>query len=134
MSDDYVMRLQHWADVETRLIAPSKASGQAAVEDESKRLLGLLKQKDYLILLDERGVQYTNEQFANHVARLQEYLKRAVIIIGGSHGVSKELHERAQMVWSLSPLVFPHELARIILTEQLYRTFSLLNNHPYHHN
>ena len=133
LSDEYAKRLRHWADVDIRLVSPSKMNGEAAKEDESKRILALLKAEDYVIVLDERGVQYANVQFANHLAKIQEYLKRTVIVIGGAHGVSDELRDRAQMVWSLSSLVFPHELVRIILMEQLYRSFAILNNHPYHH-
>ena len=133
LADQYVKRLQPWASLEVRLLAPSKSTGLSAIEDESKRLMASVKRKDYVIVLDERGVQYANIQLANHLAKVQEYMKRIVIIVGGAHGVSQELRERAQMVWSLSFLVFPHELVRIILTEQLYRTFAILNNHPYHH-
>ncbi len=133
MSDEYTKRLGRWADVQLRLISPSKADAKVVVEDESKRMLAAIKPDDYIIVLDERGVQYQNVQFANHLAKVQEYLKRTVIVIGGAYGVSEELRERAQMVWSLSALVFPHELVRIIVVEQLYRSFAILNNHPYHH-
>ena len=133
MSDEYDKRLQHWADLQLRLIAPSKSNAAGVVEDESKRIMAAIKPDDYVIVLDERGVQYQNVQFANHLAKIQEYLKRTVIVIGGAYGVSDELRDRAQMVWSLSALVFPHELVRIIVIEQLYRSFAILRNHPYHH-
>jgi 23S rRNA (pseudouridine1915-N3)-methyltransferase len=133
MSEEYIKRLGRWADIQLRLVAPSKSSASVVVEDESKRILAAIKSDDYVIVLDERGVQYQNIQFANHLAKIQEYLKRTVIVIGGAYGVSDELRQRAQMVWSLSALVFPHELVRIIVVEQLYRSFAILNNHPYHH-
>jgi len=134
LADDYLKRLRPWAAVEVRLVASSQiTSATAAVEDEGKRLLLAAPEDSYLIVLDEHGIQLTNEQLANRLAKVQEYIKHVVIVIGGAHGVSKEVQERAQFVWSLSPLVFPHELVRIILLEQLYRTYAILNRHPYHH-
>lgn len=133
ISDDYSKRLKYWADVQVCLLAPSKASKKAAVQDESQRIMEVLKTEDYVVLLDERGVQYANLQFSNHLAKVQQYMKRMVIVIGGAYGVSDDLRQRAQMVWSLSSLVFPHELVRIITIEQLYRSFAILHNHPYHH-
>ncbi|GAC1387015.1 MAG: 23S rRNA (pseudouridine(1915)-N(3))-methyltransferase RlmH [Candidatus Saccharimonadales bacterium] len=132
LHDEYTKRLSSWAEVEHRLVAPSKLAGKAAVADESKRILLALKPDDYVIVLDERGVQYANVQFANHLAKIQEYMKRTVLIIGGAAGVSQEVRDRGQMVWSLSSLVFPHELVRILVAEQLYRTFALMHDHPYH--
>lgn len=133
MYDEYSKRLHHWADVDVRLLAPSKTTKNAAVDDESKRILASLKTEDYLVLLDERGIQYANLQFSNHIAKVEQYMKRMVIVIGGAHGVSEDIRLRAQMIWSLSALVFPHELVRIIIIEQLYRSFAILHNHPYHH-
>lgn len=133
LHDDYQKRLGRWVTLETRLLAPGKGRGQAAINDESQRLMGALKAEDYLILLDEHGVPYTNQQLANHLAKAQQYLQRVVVVIGGAYGVSDDVRARAQMEWSLSALVFPHKLVRIIVMEQLYRTFAIINNHPYHH-
>jgi len=59
--------------------------------------------------------------------------KSLVLLIGGAYGVSPAVRERAQQTWSLSKLVFPHQLVRLIVAEQVYRAFSILNNSPYHH-
>ncbi|MCX6293908.1 MAG: 23S rRNA (pseudouridine(1915)-N(3))-methyltransferase RlmH, partial [Sphingobacteriales bacterium] len=96
--------------------------------------LNLLKKEDYLILLDERGKTLTSEGVASFIQqRANESEKQLVFLIGGAFGVSKAVFERADYVWSLSPLVFPHQLVRLILSEQIYRACSINRNEKYHH-
>lgn len=100
---------------------------------ESVAILHLLKPQDSLLLLDEHGSQQTNEVFANTFQSLSSTQGRLVIVIGGAYGVTKEIERRANFVWSLSRLVFPHQIVRLLLVEQLYRTTMILKGHPYHH-
>jgi 23S rRNA (pseudouridine1915-N3)-methyltransferase len=101
---------------------------------EGEIILGLLKNDDYLVLLDERGKHFTSEGFAAFIQqRANESKKNIIFLIGGAFGVSEEVSKRADYTWSLSPLVFPHQLVRLILAEQIYRACSINRNEKYHH-
>ncbi len=117
-------------------IIPSGFGEQATVRsEESGRLLQYLKKDDFVILLDNTGQLSDNSQFSvvwRQIMSNSQY-KQVVFIIGGAYGVSDDLKDRANYVWSLSKLVFPHQLVRLILLEQLYRTHCILHQHPYHH-
>ncbi len=134
LQKDYENRLQSQVSITWKLLPSSRALDPEQVRvQESKLLIAELKANDTVILLDERGTQQTNETFAETFERLAGRHGRMVIIIGGAFGVNDELRNRADFVWSLSDLVFPHQLVRVMLLEQLYRTYAVLNNHPYHH-
>lgn len=115
------------------VLSPSLGSGQQARNEESATIMSRIKENDSVILLDERGVEYTNQVFARHFVNLASSQGRCVFIIGGAFGVNDILRQRAQLVWSLSTLVFPHQLVRVMLAEQIYRTYAITQGHPYHH-
>ncbi len=101
---------------------------------EGEAILAALNKDDYLILLDERGKTFTSEAFATFIEkRAGESLKNIVFLIGGAYGVSDDVMKRANFKWSLSNLVFPHQLVRLILSEQIYRACSIMRNEKYHH-
>ena len=101
---------------------------------EGETILGFLQKEDYLVLLDERGKQMKSEELANFVQqRANDSTKKMVFLIGGAFGVSDEVAKRANYKWSLSPLVFPHQLVRLILAEQVYRACTINKNEKYHH-
>lgn len=100
---------------------------------ESDKIIEQIKSTDYIVLLDEKGAQINNSETAELFQKSQLLNKKIVLVIGGAFGVSQELYDRADYVWSLSKLVFPHEIIRLILVEQLYRTFSIMSGLPYHH-
>jgi 23S rRNA (pseudouridine1915-N3)-methyltransferase len=101
---------------------------------EGEAILAALNKEDYLILLDERGKTFTSEAFASFIEkRAGESLKNIVFLIGGAYGVSDAIIQRANFKWSLSSLVFPHQLVRLILAEQIYRACSISRNEKYHH-
>ena len=94
----------------------------------------MLQKDDWLILLDERGKQFSSEVLANILQqRANESVKNLIFLIGGAYGVSDDVMKRANLKWSLSQLVFPHQLVRLILAEQIYRACSILRNEKYHH-
>ena len=99
--------------------------------NESQLLLARLTECDFVILLDERGQMLDSPSFCQLL--LAQSQRPIVLIIGGAYGVTEELRQRADVVWSLSKLVFPHQLVRLILTEQLYRAQEIYHNSPYHH-
>ncbi len=103
-------------------------------EKESEQILSHIKKEDYVVLLDEKGVLLNNVALAELVEnRMVDSTRRMVFVIGGAYGVNGEVFARAQYVWKLSSLVFPHRIVRVILLEQLYRTMSILRGEKYHH-
>ena len=97
-------------------------------------ILKKLKPQHYLVLLDEKGKMLSSPQWAKQFQQLMnDSVKTLVLLIGGAYGVSDTIKQQAKQTWSLSPLVFPHQLVRLILAEQVYRAFSILHNSPYHH-
>jgi 23S rRNA (pseudouridine1915-N3)-methyltransferase len=101
---------------------------------EGETILEWLKKDDYLIVLDERGRSLTSPQLAEFIqTRANESVKTLVFLIGGIYGIDEAVLKRANMQWSLSKLVFPHQLVRLILAEQLSRACTILRNEKYHH-
>ena len=101
---------------------------------EGEAILNNIQKDDYLVLLDETGKMNTSEQLASFIEqRTVESTKSLVFLIGGAYGVSEDVKKRANYSWSLSKLVFPHQLVRLILAEQIYRACSIIRNEKYHH-
>ena len=101
---------------------------------EEELVLKKLQPQHYLVLLDERGKQLSSPQWAKQFQQcMNNGVKTLVIFIGGAYGVSANVQKEARQVWSLSSLVFPHQLVRLIVAEQVYRAFSILHNSQYHH-
>lgn len=122
-----------WQIIPTPKIAAS-LSESGLKKAEGLILLQQLQQDDYIILLDERGQIFDSPGIAQMIQqRANESVKRIVFIIGGAFGVDDPIFKRADTVWSLSKLVFPHMLVRLILVEQVYRACSILRNEKYHH-
>lgn len=129
----YETRLKRPFNAEWVLLPHSSREGLAARQEESERLISRLKADDFVILLDERGKLYDSPAFSRLVLQPLESSRQVVLIIGGAYGVDDSVHARADAVWSLSPLVFPHQLVRLLLAEQLYRAQEIAAGHPYHH-
>jgi len=101
---------------------------------EEELILKKLLPSHYLILLDERGKQLNSIQWSQQFQQcMNQGVKTMVILIGGAFGVTDAVKKAAKQTWSLSSLVFPHQMVRLIVAEQVYRAFSILNNSPYHH-
>lgn len=129
----YETRLKRPFTLEWALLPHSAREGVSARQDESERLLSRLRDDDFVILLDERGREVDSPGLAKLLLGPIEASKTVVIIIGGAYGVDETIHARADFTWSLSPLVFPHQLVRLILAEQLYRAQEIAAGRPYHH-
>lgn len=127
--EGYQKRLRAPFNIKWLSIPYSAKDGAMARQDESERLLAHIKPSDYVMLLDERGQQMTSPEFSKVLACRAE----TTIVIGGAYGVNDELRERANQVMSLSKMVFPHQLVRLILIEQIYRAQAIYHHHPYHH-
>ena len=101
---------------------------------EGKKFLEEIIPGDFVMLLDERGKEYTSRQFSDFIVKKSvELPKSLVFVIGGPYGFSKEMYDRADAMISLSKMTFPHELVRLFFVEQLYRAGSIMKGEPYHH-
>ena len=129
----YQKRLKRPFNVEWVLLPHSAREGDQARQEESDRLLDKLSDQDFVILLDERGENISSPQLSSLLETAFMASRPVTIIIGGAYGVDERIHGRAGFVWSLSALVFPHQLVRLILTEQLYRAQEIAGGNPYHH-
>lgn len=130
---EYQKRLDKRFGLEWVLIPNSAKSGLEGPKDEAQRILKSVDEHDFVILLDERGKCIDSPALSKLLAAQTETGRRVVIVIGGAYGVSDEVRSRADFVWSLSDLVFPHQLVRLILTEQIYRAQEIYMGRPYHH-
>ena len=88
---------------------------------------------DYVVLTDERGKNISSPDFAHLLENATNNSKNIYIIIGGAYGFDELIRAKADFIWSFSKLVFPHQIARLIVTEQIYRATEILKNSPYHH-
>jgi 23S rRNA (pseudouridine1915-N3)-methyltransferase len=106
----------------------------ATPEKEGNKILDLIKKEDYVVLLDEKGRDIKSEALAELIEnRMVDSVRRMVFIIGGAYGVSESIVTRANYIWKLSSLVFPHMLVRVIILEQLYRALTIIKGEKYHH-
>lgn len=108
------------------------ASIAKAIEKEGEQMLAAIPKGDRVIALDVLGKPWSTEQLADNIANWSMQGGNFSLLIGGPDGLSAECLQRADARWSLSALTLPHPTVRIILIEQLYRAWSILNNHPYH--
>jgi len=119
MADEYIKRSTRYARVEMREIQPTRFDPWTKHPSATK------------ILLDPAGKTQDSAQFSKLVAKAEQESRDLVFVIGGAEGLPANWRARGDLLLSLSPLTFPHELARVILAEQLYRAFTTLRGHPY---
>lgn len=129
----YQKRLKAPFLVEWVFMAHSPFEGDRARLEESERILSRLSAHAFVVLLDERGKEVDSVALARILEHQLDQSKEVIMVIGGAYGVDERVRERADLVWALSPLVFPHQLVRLILTEQLYRAQQIATGGPYHH-
>jgi 23S rRNA (pseudouridine1915-N3)-methyltransferase len=111
----------------------SSLNANEVKEREGQMIIAKLKPDDYLILLDERGKEMNSREFAGFMQKnMNAGMKQVVFLVGGAFGFSDEVYLRANQKLSLSKMTYSHQLIRLIFTEQLYRSFTIINNHPYH--
>ncbi len=134
--NDYESRLNRTLQIVWHIMPPKTDSNQkrgVIIAAETNSITTNLKQTEYVILLDERGDQMTSENFSEKLELLYTSEKNICFVIGGAFGVSESLRQRADMVLSLSQMVLPHQLVRLFLIEQLYRSHSIASGGKYHH-
>ena len=134
----YLLKLNHYTNLESIEIDNVKFSKNISeselINKEAELLISKLTPSDYVILLDEKGRQYSSLEFSK---KLNNWMigskKRLVFIIGGAYGVSKTVSARVDEILSFSSMTFSHQMIRLFFLEQLYRAYTILNNNPYHH-
>lgn len=136
--EDFTKRISNYYPVQWNIIPTPKNAGMLSEMDlkkkEGETLLHWLGKDDYLVALEERGKQLRSEGLAEFLQkRSNESIKNLVFLIGGAYGLDEAVLKRANYKWSLSELVFPHQLVRLILAEQVYRACTILRNEKYHH-
>ena len=129
----YERRLKKPFDVTWQLLPHSAREGESARAEESERMLAKLSREEFVVLLDERGTIHDSPGVAKLFEAPFAHARQVTCIIGGAYGVNDALRHRANAVWSLSKLVFPHQLVRLILIEQIYRAQEIAAGRPYHH-
>ncbi|QIK53739.1 23S rRNA (pseudouridine(1915)-N(3))-methyltransferase RlmH [Dysgonomonas sp. HDW5B] len=135
---EYENRLSHYIPFEM-LVIPDIKNTKSLTESQQKEkegelILKHLQAGDYLVLLDERGKEFSSLQFATYIEKKTHTVaKRLVFIIGGPYGFAETIYDKASEKISLSKMTFSHQMIRLIFIEQLYRAMTILNNEPYHH-
>jgi 23S rRNA (pseudouridine1915-N3)-methyltransferase len=133
---EYLKRFPRDFSVEFKslpLTARGKSSStRVAIEREGEQLLNAISDSHWVVALDRTGKMWSTEETAEQVGAWQMKGRPVALLIGGPDGLSAKCLQRADQRWSLSALTLPHSLVRVVLTEQLYRVWSLRNNHPYH--
>lgn len=134
----YKKRLSYYINFELQLLPDIKNSKSLSEEQqkikEGELILSYVEPSHHLILLDERGKEYTSIAFADELQKkMNTSIKQLTFVIGGPYGFSQAIYQRANSKLSLSKLTFSHQMIRLFFVEQLYRAFTILRNEPYHH-
>jgi 23S rRNA (pseudouridine1915-N3)-methyltransferase len=127
LTNEYLKRISRYAEIAGVSLKDEAAILSLATGERSKK-----QDRHKLVLLDARGRQFSSEELAGFVDREQVNAIPLLFAIGGSDGFSEETRRRAEFTLSLGRMTLPHELARVVLVEQLYRAFTILDKHPYH--
>ena len=132
-------RLKHYISIDIITIPELKNTKSLTPaqfkEKEAELILRHISEKEYVILLDERGRETDSKEFANLIQqKMNQSIKELTFLIGGAYGVSDKIKEKIHFKLSLSKLTFPHQLIRLIFMEQLYRAMTIIRNVPYHNN
>lgn len=132
---DYVDRTQRMAAVEIVIIPEAAGADPARQQQvESKRCLDALLPGERVVVLDERGAAMASTAFAVRLGTWRDQgVRQVAFVVGGAYGHTEELRQRADLILALSAMTLPHQLVRVVLAEQVYRAFSILNRSPYHH-
>lgn len=133
---EYAKRLPRECELVLKEITPGKRTKNSdttrIVKEEGERMLAAVPEQAHIVTLDIPGKPWTTSQLATALQEWRDNVRYVALMIGGPEGLSQQVREQARQSWSLSKLTFPHPLVRIVVAEQIYRAWSILNNHPYH--
>lgn len=136
--DIFKKRLSYYIPFETEFIPDLKNTKNLSEKEqkilEGESILNRIQQSDHIVLLDDKGKQYSSVEFARFMEKKSHSVpKRLVFVVGGPYGFSEAVYTRANEKFSLSKMTFTHQMVRLVFVEQLYRAMTILNNEPYHH-
>ncbi len=129
--DEYAKRLGRYHKLRVTRVRDSRRSGQAGRQEEALALLEAARGA-YVVALDERGLLWSTEELASFLAKIALENGEIAFLIGGPDGLHEDVRTKARVLWSLSRLTLPHDLAQLVMLEAVYRASSLLRNEPYH--
>jgi len=130
--EDYVERLNHFVRVEIIELKEAGRADKPGIDKEAARISDALRPGGVTVILDVSGVEWTSQQLAEQVRNWEvRGIKEVSFVIGGPNGLSQDLVARADRRWSLSRLTLTHEMARVLVFEQLYRAYTIINGLPY---
>ncbi|HBG47272.1 MAG TPA: hypothetical protein DDW94_09840 [Deltaproteobacteria bacterium] len=137
-ASEYLKRIKRYAPVEVAEVkdepATPKTPREEVLRSEGRRVLTKLSPGDFVVVLSDTGRQMTSSQLAKFMqGLLNSGRKRLVFIVGGAYGLHNDVYDASDELLSLSPMTLPHDLARLVLYEQVYRAFTILGNEPYSH-
>lgn len=134
--EEYAKRMPRECELKLREVAPGKRGKNVdiprVIEDEGQRMLQAISTDDHVVALDLSGREWNTVQLSEVLARWLGGRRNVSLLVGGPDGLSQSCLNRADERWCLSQLTLPHPLVRIVVAEQLYRAWSILQNHPYH--
>ena len=134
--NEYAKRMPPECKVKMVEITPGHrgkgADVNRAVREEGERMLAAIPKGAFVVALDVKGKAWSTEQLADKMTNWMQQGQPVALLIGGPEGLCRACVEAANLKWSLSSMTFPHPLVRVIMAEQLYRAWSIINNHPYH--
>lgn len=131
--EEYQKRIKKYTDIEIIEVKDEGLlSPMQAMEKESEKIKKHISEKEYIITLEIEGKQFTSEEFSRKIEDIQMINSNITFIIGGSYGIDQSIKEKAKTHLSFSKMTFPHQLFRVLLLEQIYRAFKIMNNESYH--
>jgi len=136
--DDYVKRLSFYIPFEMKVIPDIKNRSSLSLdlqkEKEGQLILSQISLGDYVILLDEHGLEFSSVEFSKWIEKkMIAGMRQIVFVIGGPYGFSNTVYQRSDVKISMSKLTFSHQMVRLIFVEQVYRAMTIIKNEPYHH-
>ena len=131
--EEYKKRISKYTKLEIMEIKDEGiVEKEKALNIEGEKILHYIQEKDYVITLEIDGKEYNSEEFSKKIDSIQIEHSNITFIIGGSFGLSNKVKERSNLAISFSKMTFPHQLFRVILLEQIYRSYKIINNESYH--
>jgi 23S rRNA (pseudouridine1915-N3)-methyltransferase len=135
---DYEDRINYFINyemIEINLKKNKNISEKEIKKKEGIKILDRIEKKDYVVLFDENGKEYSSVEFSEFIKnKITNFSKKIIFVVGGAYGFSDDIYVRSNSLISLSKMTFSHQMIRIFILEQLYRAFTIINNHPYHNN
>lgn len=136
-AEEYIKRLKHYINFRVEVIPDvknaSSLSSSQLKEKESELILKHISEEDCIILLDEKGKEFSSKEFASFIQqKMNQSIKSLVFIVGGAFGFDEKIKQRYTNKISISRMTFSHQMIRVLFVEQLYRAFTILKNEPYH--